>query len=84
MQDEHGTATWLGYSFGVYRHDDNWTAIAGLYVFAARELDDQRTPVWRPLYVGQTTSLVDRIPTHYKWPEAVRSGATHVHARREG
>ena len=34
-----------------------------------------------PLYVGQAESLAERLPTHERWPEAMRLGATHVHAR---
>lgn len=32
------------------------------------------------LYVGMTDNFADRIPTHERWAEAVRRGATHVYA----
>ncbi len=78
-----GSATWLDWSFGVYEHGDDWTAIPGLYVFAARETDHPEARSWRPVYVGQTCSFASRLPTHENWPAAVALGATHVHARRE-
>ena len=78
-----GSATWLEWSFGVYGPDAGWTAIPGLYVFAALEKDHPETRSWRPLYVGQTSSFASRLPTHENWPAAVAWGATHIHARRE-
>lgn len=72
------TVTWLEWDFGVYEHDADWPATPGLYVFALRESER-----WIALYVGQTESFCSRLPTHPRWLEAVRLGATHVHAREE-
>ena len=82
-QDDYGTAKWLNYSFGVYPYDVDWHATPGLYVFAARGEGLVGSRQWRALYVGQTHSFADRIPTHEKWQAGVRLGAAHVHARRE-
>jgi hypothetical protein len=35
---------------------------------------------WDPLYVGKTENFRTRIPSHKRWDEARRLGATHVHA----
>ena len=77
------TASWKGYEFKIYRHGANWLENAGLYVFAGSHLDRQGTSRWQIYYVGKTTDFSARIPTHEKWPEAQRLGATHVHARVE-
>jgi excinuclease UvrABC nuclease subunit len=69
--------TWLTHEFSVHQHGENWNAVAGLYIFAAMNSEGR----WFPLYVGQAESLAERIPTHERWQEAVRLGATHVHAR---
>ena len=39
--------------------------------------------LWTALYVGQTESLAARLPTHERWLEATRLGATHIHVRVE-
>ena len=71
--------TWLTYDFNVYEHGANWNAVAGLYIFAGLNSAGQ----WVALYIGQATSLAERIPTHERWQEAVQLGATRVHARVE-
>lgn len=48
----------------------------GNYVFA-KETQPRR---WRPLYIGQTSSLRDRLADHEKEACAKRNGATHIHA----
>ena len=35
---------------------------------------------WRPLYIGQTSSLADRLADHEREACAKRNGATHIHA----
>ncbi len=69
--------TWLTHEFSVYLHATGWNAVAGLYIFAGKNSKGK----WFPLYVGQTESLAERIPTHERWQEAVQLGATHVHAK---
>ena len=72
--------TWLGYDFKVWKADAvRWNDVPGVYIFAG--LNSQGH--WTPVYVGQTESLVDRLPSHEKWPEAEQRGATHIHARAE-
>lgn len=78
------TANWSGYEFNVHDPDaTRWYAVGGLYIFSALERDHRGVLVWRAEYVGKTRSLADRLPTHRRWPEAVRRGATRIHARAE-
>src|SRR5260221_7515045 len=73
------TVTWMSHVFEVNLHAANWNAVPGLYIFAATNSVGQ----WYPLYVGQAESLAGRIPSHERWMEALRLGATHVHAKVE-
>ena len=74
---------WLVYEFEVYQHDGKWSEVSGLYIFSGLPPSLLGSAQWRPLYIGQTQDFSARIPTHPSWPEAVRLGATHVHARVE-
>ena len=65
-----------GIKFTIFSHKANWNYAAGLYIFAYRT----DTIHWRAIYVGQTNDFSSRIPNHKRWNEAVRLGATHVHA----
>jgi excinuclease UvrABC nuclease subunit len=63
-------------TFTIYDHDaTKWTTVGGLYIFA-RVAGDR----WDPLYVGKTENFRTRIPSHERWDEARRLGATQVHA----
>ena len=69
--------TWIdGYDFFVYGPDTNWYDKPGAYIFAYRTASN----TWYGLYVGQADSLKARLPNHERWDEAVRRGATHIHA----
>ncbi len=70
---------WLSYDFTVYVPNTTWNDVAGVYIFSGINPQNQ----WVALYVGQTDSFRNRIPSHEKWSPAVRAGATHVHARAE-
>jgi hypothetical protein len=75
------TVDFLGKSGATYRY---WNlvdttaagiqAVGGNYVFAKLLADS----TYLPLYFGEAANLQSRIPTHEKWPEALRLGATHV------
>jgi hypothetical protein len=60
----------------IYDFNATWYKVAGLYIFAYPT--DQTH--WHALYVGQTDDFSSRIPSHERWNEAVRLGATHIHA----
>jgi len=74
---------WNKYEFTVYPYETNWNEVAGLYIFASLEKDRQGIPFWLAQYIGRTTNFSKRIPTHESWPEAVRLGASSVHAMVE-
>lgn len=71
------TVTWITHAFSVHQQGDNWNEVPGLYIFTGRNAAGQ----WVALYVGQADSLAGRIPNHERWEEALRHGATHVHAK---
>ena len=75
-----GTARWLDHDFTVYGHGEDWSEVAGLYIFAAL---DPAAEAWLPLWIGQALSFAERLPNHERWPEAKILGATHIHARVE-
>ena len=78
------TAWWLDYEFTVYEDVfADWPEVGGLYVFASREKTSLVGPRWLPLYVGRTRNFCTRLPTHERWQEAQRLGATHLHLRVE-
>lgn len=72
------TAIWTHWTFNVFDPSvTTWNAVPGIYIFAGR---DPLFGRWQAVYVGQARSFADRLPSHERWAEAVRSGATHVHA----
>ena len=73
----NNTVNWGGYEFDVCSQTANWNDVGGVYIFAGLNQNGR----WRAYYIGQAESLKDRIPGHERWNEAVRLGATHVHAR---
>jgi predicted GIY-YIG superfamily endonuclease len=81
MRRETSTCSWpIGpgqtLTFTIYDYDaTQWKTVGGLYIFA--RVDGDR---WDPLYVGKTENFRTRIPSHERWDEARRLGATHVHA----
>jgi hypothetical protein len=68
---------WLTYEFGIYDYEEQWSNVAGIYIFAG--VDSQN--YWVPYYIGQADSFQDRIPSHEKWDKAQSLGATHVHTK---
>ena len=73
--------SWGGYVFKVYNASQTeWNDLPGVYIFAELSKDGRW---WYAKYVGQTISFKDRLANHEQWQDAVRAGATHVHARVE-
>ena len=75
--------SWGGYDFTSYDPEQtNWNDVPGVYIFAGTSADGRW---WQAKYVGQTTSFETRLGlgniNHERWPEAIRQGATHIHAR---
>lgn len=77
-----GTCDWpLGngqaLTFNIYDINSKpWNQVPGLYIFAKAN-----GGYWNALYVGQTDNFADRMPRHERLAEAVRKGATHIHAK---
>lgn len=69
--------TWLTHEFTISSHTAQWNNVAGIYIFAGLNQQNQ----WVPYYIGQADSFQDRIPSHEKWDKARSLGATHVHAK---
>lgn len=63
--------------FDVYDRNLGWNEVPGLYIFS----HEQSPGSWRAVYVGQAESFQNRLPNHERLHEAVRLGATHIHAR---
>lgn len=61
--------------FSIYANNDGWNEVPGLYIFAF-----QTPRGWLALYVGQADTFQTRLPHHERLAEAVRRGATHIHA----
>ena len=57
----------------------SWNKVAGLYIFSYVYTAKDGKQYWRSLYIGQTNDFNSRMPTHERFDEAVRKGATHVH-----
>lgn len=61
--------------FDIYSKNEGWNKVGGLYIFAR-----QSPKGWHALYVGQTDDFSSRLPNHERLGEAIRLGATHIHA----
>jgi excinuclease UvrABC nuclease subunit len=70
------TCRWNGVELHILAKDANWSKSAGIYIFAG--VNSNRN--WVALYIGQASSFADRVPNHERWDDAVKRGATHVHA----
>jgi len=68
---------WLSYNFDVFTPQTIWRDVAGIYIFCGVNREGR----WEPLYIGQSSSLAERLATHERWSEAERLGATHIHVR---
>ena len=64
------------FRFEIYNRNDGWHQIAGLYIFCYATSNGN----WTALYIGQTNDFSTRLPNHERLPEAIRLGATHIHA----
>ncbi len=73
--------TWTGlsgkvYEYNIYPISDNWNDIAGNYIFAKESSPHK----WEAVYIGETESFKDRLPSHNELPCVKRNGGTHIHA----
>ena len=61
------------YGYYVYDIDRKFEDEPGNYIFA------EKTTAWTAVYIGETSSLKDRLSNHEKEPCAKQNGATYVH-----
>ena len=64
------------YGYWIYKIGTTFKDEPGNYIYA-KESSPNR---WRPVYIGETGSLRDRLADHEKEDCATRNGATHIHA----
>jgi len=55
------------YNFGVYTTDTVFIDVGAVYIFSKRTIADRRGK-HAFLYIGETSSLEERIPYHEQWP----------------
>ena len=81
MAETPPTINWPGKSGTSYTYymlpiGANLKSSPGNYIFAK-----EVTPgSWLPIYVGETENLSDRHSNHERRDDAIRHGATHIHA----
>ncbi len=72
--------TWMGasgkeYLYDIYPINTDWNDVSGNYIFAKEPSPHK----WQAVYIGETESFKDRLPTHNELPCIKRNGGTHVH-----
>ena len=75
------TIQWAGksgktYLYYIYEIGHGLKAEAGNYLFAK----ETNPGYWKPVYIGQTGDLDQRLENHEKEDCALENGATHIHA----
>ena len=78
------TIMWPGasgkkYKYRIYPLNTSFEDSPGNYIFA-KETSIGR---WKPIYIGETDSLQDRLSNHEKMPCVKRHGGTHVHVHTD-
>ena len=64
------------YGYWIYKIGTTFKDAPGNYIYAK----ETRPGYWSPVYIGQTSSLANRLADHEKEACATRNGATHIHA----
>lgn len=65
-----------GTSFELFKINEvDWNEVAGVYVFLKENAKN-----WSILYIGQASSLKERLSNHERIPDAKRLGLTHIAA----
>jgi hypothetical protein len=71
------------YTFEIYPVNQKFNSVAAIYIFAKMTTDTTGVSRYLPIYIGQTDSLADRIPTHEKWLCARFNGANTICVLRD-
>jgi hypothetical protein len=64
------------YGYWIHKIGTTFKDAPGNYIYAK----ETRPGYWRQVYIGQTSSLAERLADHEKEACAKRNGATHIHA----
>ena len=64
------------YGYWIQRIGTTFKNEPGNYIYAK----ETQPRTWAPVYIGQTSTLSDRLADHEKEACATRNGATHIHA----
>lgn len=80
MGNEAPQITWPGqsgrtYDYAIYPIGTAFVDKPGNYLYARQSSAGR----WQPTYIGQTSSLRDRLADHERESCAKRNGATHIH-----
>ncbi|HLJ58976.1 MAG TPA: hypothetical protein VKZ50_04515 [bacterium] len=68
------------YGYWIYLIGSDFKDQPGNYIYAKQT----RPGWWAAIYIGQTSSLQDRLADHEREACAKRNGATHIHAHTSG
>lgn len=71
------------YGFEVFPIDAAFNSVGAVYIFTKRVVDSSGKGTHELLYIGETESLANRIPTHEKWPSIRRHGANCICVHRD-
>ena len=85
---ELGGVTFYGasgteYDFIAYTTDTTFNDVGAVYIFTKRNLYSDGSYKYTPLYIGQTNSLSDRIPSHEEWPCVRKHGVNSICIHRD-
>lgn len=71
------------YAFEVYTTDTIFNSAGGVYIFSKRSVGLDGKGAHTFLYIGQTSSLKERIPNHQKLPCIRRHGVNCICVHRD-
>lgn len=71
------------YKFEVFSADTSFNSVGAVYIFTKRTVGSDGTGTHTSLYIGETSSLADRIPNHEKWPCVKKHGGNCICVHRD-
>lgn len=71
------------YDFTAYSLNTSFNNVGAIYAFTKQYHDNQGTSRYRPLYIGKTSELGDRIDGHEKWNCVNENGVNSICVYRE-
>lgn len=84
IADAHFEGRTGRYNFEVYPIDTVFNPVGAVYIFSKRRMDAvSGKGLHEFVYVGETSSLADRIPSHEKFAAALYHGANCICVHRD-